>query len=213
MQVRQDNEDYHSFVEASTYPGFWEEYSTYQDRSYAWQKTYRDTNEQFAEMLKLVPDLKKEFALTHPIWAEYYSVKTGDATSGGGGTSGGSQAYSPTSSRATTAKRPALRDIRFGKRSTMDASYLLKPGQLGKGGTTGKLVWPPKLAQAAGESLVEDVNDLKNDNIPLSDADKALLENLKKKMPESAEFIEEIERMDLFANREKPYGAGPGGAG
>jgi len=54
--------------------------------------------------------------------------------------------------------------------------------------------------------LIADVEDLRNDGVPLTKADKTALQKLLEKFPRYKEFLDEIGMMDEIANREREGG-------
>jgi len=83
----------------------------------------------------------------------------------------------------------------IGKRATLDVTQLLRPGALGAAGPGGKLVWPPRLRQAAGPEIVEASREVANGKRSFTKTELEYLERLKKLWGgKYAAFIDEVIR-------------------
>jgi hypothetical protein len=162
--ARSQNDEFKAWIDTQTYEGFYNEMSDYYNHTFAWQREKRNSDPEFAEALDMYSDLKAQYAESHPIWAKYYYTKPSSSSSGGGGSGGRSGGGSTRTTQAPypygVVPGPQPRpDIRIGKRSTLNARYLIRPGQIGRGGVGGKFIWPPDLRQEAGEDIVERVEE------------------------------------------------------
>jgi hypothetical protein len=204
--AEQENDAFKEYVDSQIYAGFMEERRMYYGLSLSKQAEYRKANPAFAAGLDEYKELKCSYAAEHNVWSSYYYADWEEKCKGGTvrtGGSGGSGSRSGGYSRGTGTVTSGLQ---LGRRSTWDVRELArKPAMMGRGGAGGKLPpWPAKLAEKAGPDLINAIES----GAPMTDAMQKLMESLKK--IDNGKYAKFVTEMELFANREKPFGAGTG---
>ncbi|NOR90095.1 MAG: hypothetical protein GQ524_07550, partial [Anaerolineales bacterium] len=153
-------------------------------------------------------DFRDEYALKHPLWGQYYNASA-KASSGSGVAAGSSKSYSSSSASRASRSAAATQTIpTLAYRSTYDIEELMERGP-GRGRATRLVKWPVTLQRIVPDELEEEVEQAKETDGSISSAANEYLDYLKDAVPGEKTFIEELQR-DLFAHREKPYGAGLG---
>jgi len=151
-QARTENDEFKLFVGQRLGETFLDEQSWFYGKlGYAEQAAHKKANPLFAKKLDEYSDLKDFWAKGHPVWSSLYAPGKTTSSSGGGYSSGGSGGSRGTSRGGYSNKSTVTsgvwqysgnRDVQTPYRSTLDASRLLGGNLMGKGGVSGRPVWP-----------------------------------------------------------------------
>ena len=188
-KARDQNKVFRQQIEGTLGAEFWTTLAFYMRLSSAEKAIYRKEQPDEYAKVNAYFDSRDAYALQNPLWAKYYmgvvEARVGGGGRGGGtggGTGGGvvGRAVAPPGGFATP-----------GLRSTLDPSQLLRPGQLGRGGTTSGLKWPQWLLDKVGELAAAEVQALQTDGTPLAEATATYLAKLASLNVDAKPIIEE----------------------
>ncbi len=139
--------------------------------------------------LELFWDFRDQYAVDHPLWAQYYNPQAAKASAGGSGSGG----YS--SSTTAGRRAPAIQTIpTLAHRSATDVRELLKRG-VGRGRATRLVKWPVTLLKVVPDELVEEVEKAAETGDPISEAANDYLEYLKTQFPQEQSFIDQLQSL------------------
>jgi hypothetical protein len=149
--------------------------------------------------LDLFWDFRDQYAVDHPLWAQYYNPQGAKAATGGGSYSGtgGRGGYGRSTTPARTQTIPTL-----AHRSSTDVRDLLEQG-VGRGRATRLVKWPVTLLKVVPDELVEEVEQAASTETSITQAANEYLEYLKQTVPEEQSFIEDIQVR--YFSPEGPY--------
>jgi hypothetical protein len=149
-------------------------------------------------------DLRDQYALDHPLWAQYYHP---NAATGGGYSSAGGAGKSTTGARA---REPVIQTLpTLAHRSSTDVRDLLRRG-VGRGRATKLVKWPVVLLKEVPDELVEEVEEAAKTGQSISEAANEYLEYLKSKFPQEQSFIEQVQSLwTPITELRKQYEGGP----
>jgi len=187
VKAKELNEKFKISVKRELGDDFYELYYFYNDLSSTAKRAFKEDNPEDAARIQRYYDMHDEWEAMYPLWADFWGWNTTDDQKGYG--SSKSKAKVAKAVKTTMGpKRPEMSDIRMGKRSTMSATML--PQTMGRGGVTGRLVWPPSLTVA--DALKEQVEELMESDKPLPPEAETYIKNVIKRNPKHQEFLELI---------------------
>jgi len=122
-------------------------------------------------------ELKRKFTTTK-------KSRGGGGGRGGGGSSGGSRGGGGSASPWGT--------VRLGRRSTLSASQLLDPGQLGRGGVANAPYLPPAVSETLGAAATSAVEKALREGSTVDKDTQEYLESILQRHPEWNEYLKPV---------------------